>query len=267
MYSLSSISSKFNATFLKPKDVDYLYLNIFLGQDSKDEALNNYVFKYINANKSEDFHEYKIENDDPKIAVTSSDNNKYKVSFNPIKGNNNMEIEYLAKFAFESGIKDENANMISITESNSAAQLCTLDENSNKVICEILGVSGTIKYIQAIAKIKEGSIIEYVAYQGTDIKGNDVIDPKPVEIIDPNPEPNPTDNSKSKNDEKTGIYVIIGVSAFLVIVVIILVIVIVMYNSKNKDLLDQVNKISFIQSGATGKDDTNLLLDNQNELD
>ena len=255
------------ATFLKPKDVDYLYLNIFLGQDSKDEALNNYVFKYINANKSEDFHEYKIENDDPKIAVTSSDNNKYKVSFNPIKGNNNMEIEYLAKYAFESGIKNENANMISITESNSAAQLCTLDENSNKVICEISGVSGTIKYIQAIAKIKEGSIIEYVAYQGTDIKGNDVIDPKPVEIIDPNTEPNPTDNSKSKNDEKTGIYVIIGVSAFLVIVVIILVIVIVMYNSKNKDLLDQVNKISFVQSGATGKDDTNLLLDNQNELD
>ena len=50
--------------------------------------------------------------------------------------------------------------------------------------------------------------------------------------------------------------------------VIVLIIVIVRYNSKNKDLLSQVNKISFVQSEATeNKDDANLLLDNQNELD
>ena len=51
------------------------------------------------------------------------------------------------------------------------------------------------------------------------------------------------------------------------VIVIVLVVAIVMYNSKNKDLLNQVNKISFVQSGAGGKDDGNLLLDNQNELD
>lgn len=67
--------------------------------------------------------------------------------------------------------------------------------------------------------------------------------------------------------EKTGLYVIIGVSCFLLVVVVALVIVIVMYNSKNKDLLTQVNKISFVQSGASAKDDANLLLDNQNELE
>jgi len=79
-------------------------------------------------------------------------------------------------------------------------------------------------------------------------------------------DPSNPDNQK-KGDDKTGVYVIIGVSSVLFVIVIVLVVAIVMYNSKNKDLLNQVNKISFVQSGAGGKDDGNLLLDNQNELD
>ena len=60
---------------------------------------------------------------------------------------------------------------------------------------------------------------------------------------------------------------IIGVSTFLVVVVIVLIVVVIMYNSKNKDLLTQVNKISFVESGAAAKEDSNLLMDNKNELD
>ena len=39
------------------------------------------------------------------------------------------------------------------------------------------------------------------------------------------------------------------------------------YNAKNKNLMDQVSKISFVKSGAKPKEDVNLLLDNQNELE
>ena len=76
----------------------------------------------------------------------------------------------------------------------------------------------------------------------------------------------------NKNEEQqksrlsTELIIVIIISCVLLVIVIVLVIVILTFNSKNKDLMDQVNKISFVQSGAKPKEDTNLLLDNENEL-
>ena len=175
---------------------------------------------------------------------------------------NDISIIYIIKLVDSHGyIKDENANMITITESNTKALQYKSDLSKDKIQFEISETSDSIKYVQVISRIVQGSIIEYVAYQAVDTKGNEIKDPDPLPVKD-------NDKKKDGNDDsKAGLYVIIGVSTFLFVVVIVLVIVIVMYNSKNKDLLSQVNKISFVQSGATGKDDANLLLDNQNELD
>ena len=73
---------------------------------------------------------------------------------------------------------------------------------------------------------------------------------------------------KVLNDkDNTLLYVSIAVGGTLLVIAIVLVIFIFIYKKRNKDLVDQVNKISFVQSGADtkekdkNKDDGNLLLD------
>ena len=291
-------------TFEKPTEIQYLYLNIFLAQDSKNEKLNNYMFKYINANKKEDFYEYKIVGNDGKIEKINTNGKAVKISFNPIDYQNmdkiSISIVYIIKLVDSKNyVADENANMLSVTESGTNARQYKSDLTEEKINIDISDFPDDIKYIQVISRIKQGSIIEYVSYDAIDSSGAPVNDPDPVNIIEPEPspgpgpEPHPSDQEtdeedkkketdeedkkketdktdKKKEDDNAGLYVIIGVSSFLFVVVIILVIVIVMYNSKNKDLMTQVNKISFVQSGASeAKDDGNLLLNgiNDNELD
>jgi len=264
-------------TFEKPKNVDYLYLSVFLGQNSDNQKLNNYVFKYMNALKIEGFTEYTMKDNNPNIEI-QKDNNNLNVKFSQIdyKSDDKTDISilYTVKIVTnQDSVTDENANVIAITQSNINDKIVKHDESSNQKQVTLTNVPNDIKYVQVIATITQGSIIEYVAYQAVNSTGGAIIDPNPVEVImPPNPtdtpstDPKTTDGTTSKDN--AGLYVIIGVSAFLLVVVVVLIIVIVRYNSKNKDLLSQVNKISFVQSGATeNKDDANLLLDNQNELD
>ena len=266
-------------TFRKPNDSYYLYMNVFLGDDSKNTKLNNFVFKYINAFEVTGFNEYKIMNNDPKITAQKNGNN-LKVSFNPIdfnpSPNKSASITYTVKVLLKKDeISEENINMIAMSESNLIAKKHIGNINDKKQITvELNNIDSNYKSIQVIATIIDGPIIEYVSYQAIDANGKAITDPEPVKInpdkpSDDKPSDKPTDGNKggSKNDDKTTLYVIIGVSSFLVVVVIVLIVVIIFYNSKKKDLLTQVNKISFVQSDAEAKEDSNLLMDNKNELD
>ena len=53
-----------------------------------------------------------------------------------------------------------------------------------------------------------------------------------------------------------GIIILLVIGLLLFIIIIVLVIVIIVFNSKNKDLLDKVNKVSF----AEGEKDDDLLI-------
>ena len=179
-------------------------------------------------------------NNDHKVKIQKESGKTYKVTFNPLEfATTNSAIDTTITYTVkilpkDNEIANENINMIAMSESNIIIQ---------------------------------GSIIEYVAYQAVDSKGNEIKDNEPT---GEEPSPSNTDSSDSKgsNDSSKGsLYVIIGVSTFLVVVVIVLIVVVIMYNSKNKDLLTQVNKISFVESGAAAKEDSNLLMDNKNELD
>ena len=75
----------------------------------------------------------------------------------------------------------------------------------------------------------------------------------------------PKVEEKDKPDNTT-LYIGIGIGVFLLVVVIVLIAVIVFNMRKNKDLLDRVNKISFMDSRGE-KNDDNLLVNNDNELD
>ena len=240
----------------------------------------------------EGLFEYKIVGNNPNITLEKGSDNKLKVKFNPIdynieKTDLETSIIYTVKL-ITSKPDDEYLNVISMSEDEvKAKQFKHIDRN--QITVELDNVPD-YKYCEVIATITQGSIIEYVAYQAVNSNGQQIFDympsyypppdPDTSDTTDPSPDtgdttdtsnPDTTDPSnpdnQKKGDDKTGVYVIIGVSSVLFVIVIVLVVAIVMYNSKNKDLLNQVNKISFVQSGAGGKDDGNLLLDNQNELD
>ena len=157
-------------TFKKPDNLDYLYINIYLKEKSISDKLNNYVFKYINSDTKEGFYEYKILNDKSDIEINKKENNKIDVTFNPIVYEKQEGIDtsiiYRIKYVINSNkIKDEYTNTISITESYSTV-VQHKPELDNKIITkEIDNIPDDINYIQVIAEIKQGSIIEYVAYQ------------------------------------------------------------------------------------------------------
>ena len=269
-------------TLKRPDDAEFLYLTIFLTTDSKNKELkklNNYIFKYMNG-ETNSFYEFKIVNNNPKF-TTTKENGEFFVKFNTI---NTEEIDiyepniiYTVKLVpKETFIEDEKSDLIAITESPAIAQQYKHLPDTNEMSVKFKEHDVNYTYAQIIATITKGSYVEYVTYQAIDMDGEE-IDPSS------NPEPLPTGEEKtdttkpSDTDKKSdggkplkdnkALIAIIVVSCFLFIVVVVLVVVIVMYNSKNKDLLTQVNKISFVQSGASAKDDANLLLDNQNELD
>ena len=226
-------------TFNKPKNTRYLYLNVFLKGAVKNKNNNNYVFKYINADNRNKFFEYKIK-ENANLNVKETDK-LLEVKFNKIDSNRNVDIIYSLKGILSKDyISNEDFDTIALTQSKSTVNKV---KNPDKNEITLTLKKDTYSYVQVIAQIRDGPITEYVAYNRYSFLKED------------------------KNESKAGLYVVIGISVALFIIVIILVIVIFSYNAKNKDLMEQVNKISFVSSGAKPKDDTNLLLDTQNELE
>ena len=266
-------------TITRPNDTEYLYLNIFLKSDSKNRKLNNYVFKYMNALDKEEFTEFKIMHNNPRINVQRVNFETFKVVFCPINYEPSLEDDLITNILYNikivptnTYIPKEKTDLIAITESPSIAkQFKHISKDNRTVEIKDFGIVENYSYAQIVAAITRGSYIEYVTYQAVD-SNNKVIDPTsnpdPGEPDYPPSPVKPTDSDKPTTDKnKNALIAIIVVSCVLFVVVVVLIVVIVRYNSKNKDLLTQVNKISFVQSGASAKDDANLLLDNQNELD
>ena len=133
-----------------------------------------------------------------------------------------------------------------------------LPQVNNKIILEMNGINQEEKdfaYIQVIAYINEEPITEYVAYNSLffEIKNNSVVVDDSSDMNQKN-DPNDTRNNGSN---KKLIIIISVVSCLFVVVVAALVVVIWRFNMKNKNLLDQVNKISFVDERSTINEDEN----------
>ena len=292
-------------TFKKPNK-EYIYLNVFLSDEAPDDdtRLNNYVFKYMNSDDKSKFFEYHILNDNSKIKATVSEDNSLTVKFNRIDSKNNADIIYTLKVAkkWDLSSKEENCS-IALSETES---LFKKEEkpSGDEITMEMDNIYKDYAYIEVIAQIKDGPIIEYVAYEP--FYSNDH-DEKQEEEEDNNEEENepekenenepdtsdtsdtsetsdPSDTSEQENPnqppkEKQGedkesflktksflIIVIVGGVVFIILIVLICIILV--YNSKAKDLYEQVNKISFVQDkDKKGNNNENLLLNEKNELD
>ena len=160
---------------------------------------------------------------------------------------------------------------IAVTESPSTVvqKINPTINNDNTITIDLDGVhENNTAVIQVIAQITDGVITEYVCYN---------------EIYNPNAtKEEKKDEGKKEEDKKEGengngnnkgkgisMWVVVGLGSALFVVLIILFVVIFVCRSRNKDLMNKVNKISFVKSKAGEREgDINLLLnDNQNELE
>jgi cytoskeletal protein RodZ len=76
------------------------------------------------------------------------------------------------------------------------------------------------------------------------------------EKIDPNPSPSDNTTDKPSSNNKMLTIIIISCVAFLLIIILVVIFILIYKFKKNKDLSDEVNKISF-QDNNKEEDDEN----------
>ena len=235
----------------KPENNYYLILTIYK-KDSKrtNENLANYVFKYINVEDISKVRFYSIDN--PTISYTSQNNSHHLINIQPITCDS-CSITYYANFILKSSlIKNETFNNIALIQSKSI----TAEFNGNNLIPEnnqinlnIVGINSDRDYsfIQVIAHINDQSINEYVSYNS-------------VNYISKS---NSNTNNQEKYNKKGLIIALSVVGGVFIAVLIILIVVVVRFKKKNKDLLNQVNTVSFVDERDTiNEDESNDLIIN-----
>ena len=211
--------------------------------------LGNYVFKYMNGKANDSFNYFPQEKNLLEYSISSNSKGKiYSISFYPIE---QFDVNYYIKSIYkDTKINGEREDTIAISESEGyylQIDNPKFDGEKANLIFEIPN-NREISYIKVLALVKFYSIKEYLLYKPCDITNSS------------------DTRSEHKNINNTLIWIIVGTSGGLFIVIIIIIIIIVIYNSNKKDLLEKVNKVSFVGSDEKEKDD-NLLIDDKNELE
>ena len=244
---------------------DSIYLIIFANETNLDERLDYFVFKYSLGKSDEDF--FPSINQSNYNVTYYIEGNSYNIWFYPIAI---KDVSYFIKLVYKDDfIEGENINSIAISESKGKyKQIANPLSRINERLYYQLEAEKEVSYIKVMARFNLEEYKLFYLYT-------------PVKITDGGSKPNPdksddkdktdtTKNTDGKHDDEpisTGLVVTIAVSGVLLIIVIALIVLILMYNRKNKDLLNKVNKISFVESGARDRgDDSNLLLNDENEL-
>ena len=237
------IITYFNST---PANNYYLILTIYKKDPNQDnEDLANYVFKYINVGDITKVRFYNI--DIPIVSYTSQNNSHHLVTLEPIICES-CSITYYVNFILKSSlIKNETFNNIALIQSKSITAEFdgkNLIPVNNKINLNVLGINAerNFSFIQVIAHINDQSINEYVAYNSV--------------IYVPKNYTNTT-KEEEKSSKKSVIIAVSVVGGVFLAVVIVLIVVIVKFNKKNKDLLNQVNAISFVDERNTMNEDEN----------
>ena len=248
-------TGKLFVTFNKPEK-DYIYLNVYPVKKEVDSKLNNYVFKYMNSISRNNFFEYKFLKDYPEIRANYKDS-LVKVKFNKID-KSNVDVTYSLK-VFKKGDKgaEELNKTIAFTyDSSTVMQAYNPSGEGIYMQMEESMKKDELDYLTVIAQIKDGPIIEYVAYE-----------PKfkfDEEDVDNNDKPLNPNGDKDDDDDDVIIAIVASIGGAIFIILVALIVIILIYNRKTKDLLQQVNKISFADGDTKDKNE-NLLLDD-NEL-
>ena len=235
----------------KVTDLPFIYLNIFRKQ--KASHLLNYVFKYLNVEKEDDFIDYKILDDKNDLNIEEKTDSKTSTTtisctFNKLEiGYDKANITYFFKVVNnETHYYEEEYETIAVMESPYYTVYERNPKDLNgKITLTAEGPKDTLAnwvYLQVIAQIQQDTILEYVAYKG-------------VKNLRPSPY-NPEENTS--NGISTTAFVVFAV--IILVIIVALVVVVFIIQQKNKSLLNQVKHVSFQQNVGTPNTDPDLLL-------
>ena len=227
-----------------------LYFIVFSEEKNLDNKLDYFSFMYLTTENIENFWEF-LEEDKRNVTLVINDNN-YGISFYPIPG---LKASYYIKAIYKDElIKGEKIDTIAISESKGKyMQISNPSYKENEQISFTFKIDKEVSYIKVMARFNFINQKLFYLYKPVDITKSD--------------ESNPADGEN--DSDKTFIYISIAVACVLVVIVIFLIVFTLIYNKHNKDLADQVNKISFVQSGADANEkekvDGNLLLNDDED--
>ena len=159
-----------------------IYLTVFTKSRIINTNLTNFVFKYINAEKNDDFQNHIIKHN-----YLYYDENSKQISINKIKIiPPNSTIVYYLKIINESDyIKNENINTIAIMESKSTSLSKENDDNNILFnIANYINANNNTYYINAYAIIIEkNNNIEYISFSGIIINLKKVLKVSKINLI------------------------------------------------------------------------------------
>ena len=231
------------------KTQEYLYIVFYKKNPNEHRLLYNYVFKYINSEKLEDYVDYKIQTSDELTIKENINNEKPEEStiectFHKLDvEKSKVNITYFFKVVdADDYLEGEYSDTIAVTESRYLSAFERNPEDKNGLIT--LTAKGQVSrwtILQVIAQIQQETILEYVAYKG-----------RYTYRV-------PTRNEiKGESVDATAFYIVVFI---LLALVIGLIIAIIFFKIRNQTLLEQVKHVSFQKTNSSNKIKKNTNVD------
>ena len=223
------------------KELYYLYI-YKKSKTSKEEYLNNYAFKYINAGYESQIFDYPILNS-PELSISEkTEEGQYIISctFNRLDiEEGQANITYFFKVVENSTYYyGEEINTIAATES---PYYTVYERNpvadNDKITLVARGNLSNWVYLNVIAQVQQNHVLEYISYNG-------------IIILKP-------------DKDKNYLLIFLAIGGALLIIVLVLLLVIFIIYRRNKQLLNKVTHVSFQKGGNNS--DPNLLLQKSNQ--
>ena len=237
-------------TFPKNEEI---YFTVFTTVNLKPE-LSHFSFQYFSSNIKPSIPQILSKNDSMiKVNAVGKD---YKITFKkyPIE-----DTSYYIKAYYQDGFnKEEKIDTIAISESPGEIFQINepnLDQDGN-IIFDMSTYKG-ISYIKVMALIKTIGYKEFYLYTPEFVNTQNIPEPDSTSNKD---DGNNGSSGDNKKDKDLILYISIGVGSAFVVIIIILIVFVTLYKKKNNDLAKQVNKISFVQSGAQERESGDDLL-------
>ena len=261
--SLKKYEEKYGKTFyyLEIEQKEEI-LTLIVKRKKSDNEPQYFYLRYIFSDFYINHNPYEIK--DTKLEITEIQRIKtvstiydFNINLTPLTSYSNYDLTYMVKLVTSISIPSK-SNIVMKPALQIVKEFYNPKPEKGLLSFEIHDITNKISYIQIIVQVKQDETVEYLSY---DIQNKFTI--KQQDEQNKKEKEKEENNSGGKNGAVIA-FIIIG--SILFIVVVILVLIVIMFNQKNKNLLDQVNQVSFAESGVKEvKEDDDLLLNGRDD--
>ena len=260
--NLKEQETKYGKTFYSLSTNGISSDTIILIVYKKEEKNNNveyFTFQYSNSN-DENYNKYSIPDTGINVAkkIKTKTTADYTITLKPVNNYNQYKIAYIIRAIYKVDFPSKPDIIVKLNKQY-VKEFYNPTPSNGELSLEMSDISQGIKYIQVLVQIDNEGNLEYLSY---DLKLLNEPESSEDEGGDNKKDDNKNKNKNEKNNNGALIVILI-IGSMLFIVVVVLIIIVILFNNKNKNLLDQVNQISFAQSLSKG--DNDLLADKEDE--